>query len=223
MSLTFFNILISKKEYFCILYAYMNKINYNPSFGSLIHVSKIAYAREIVNKFDMPNIDYPWTIFQAKYLKNGYSEEASYCTMGVIKNEFGNGFMFHLQPGATPNNKIFENLKRACINLKYSNPLTGILIGGNATYKPSKELYNSLSSMFKELNVKYSALLGQNDLSLNHRVLPYSNLLFSGPQDKYIICPVANRYSFYDFSKNSNIHEFFDTVNIRKGDTLKLG
>ena len=40
------------------------------SFGSIIQVSKLAYAREVVDKLDMPNIKAPWTIYQSKYLKN---------------------------------------------------------------------------------------------------------------------------------------------------------
>ena len=78
-----------------------NTISSKISFGSIIQVSKLAYAREVVDKLDMPNIKAPWTIYQSKYLKYGLSEEASHCTMGVIKNEFGDGFMFHLRPGAS--------------------------------------------------------------------------------------------------------------------------
>lgn len=201
----------------------MNTINHKISFGSTIHISRIAYAREVVNKLGLPSVDAPWTIADAKYLKAGFSEDASHCTMGVIKNEFGDGFMFHLRPGASKLNAIFENLQKAKNNLKYANNLTGFLLGGTSGYKYSKEQYQTLQSMFKELNIKYSALLGQNDINSKFNILPYCNLYFNGTQDKYVVCPVANRFNSITFSKMREIYELFDTVIIRKGDEVKLG
>ena len=201
----------------------MNTINQKISFGSTIQISRIAYAREVVNKFGLPSIDAPWTIGDAKYLKSGFSEEASHCTMGVIKNEFGDGFMFHLRPGASKPNAIFENLKKAKNNLKYASDLTGFLLGGNAGYKYSKHQYQILQSMFNELGIKYSALLGQNDIKARFNILPYCNLYFNGGQDKYVVCPVANSFGQITFSKMNEIYELFDTVIIRKGDEIKLG
>lgn len=199
-----------------------NTISPKVSFGSIIQVSKLAYAREVVDKLDMPNIQAPWTIYQSKYLKYGLSEEASHCTMGVIKNEFGNGFMFHLRPGASSLKKIFEHLHKAVMNLKYGKDLTGILVGGNSGYKPSKEQYQSLQSMFKELNIKYSALLGQNDVISPFPVLPYCNLYFNGNQDKYIICPVANSIKSLHIPNMNELNKYFDTIIINKNDKLKL-
>lgn len=199
-----------------------NNISISPSFGSLLHISKLAYAREAMTKLDMPNIDAPWTIYQAKYLKTGISENASHCTMGVIKNEFGDGFMFHLRPGASSLNKIFENFQKAVFNLKYGKDLTGLLLGGNAGYKASKDQYLALQSIFKELNIKYSALLGQNDYKSPFHTLPYCNLYFNGGQDKYVICPIANSYAPLSLKKMKKLYELFDTVIIRNGDNIKL-
>ena len=141
-----------------------NKSNYNPNFGSTIRFSKLAYAKNLaLNAFNKTNdIPYPWKIEQSKYLRLGHSEDASYCTMGVIKNSSGGGFMFHLRPGATRYNVIQENLQRAVENLTQNaeKTLTGLLIGGSCEYKGSVELYQHLQSMFKELNIKYSAFLG---------------------------------------------------------------
>lgn len=201
----------------------MNNYNYpKVSFGSTIHISKLAYAREVVKNLKLPNIDAPWTIYDAKYFKAGYSENASYCTMGVIKNEFGDGFMFHLRPGSSKLDKIFKSLQLAAQNLKYGKPLTGILVGGNANYKPSTELYNNLQSIFNELNIKYSALLGQNEKNCITPRPPYCNLFFNGPLDKYVICPQSTIPQKTKSSKLKELYELFDTIIINKNDNLKL-
>lgn len=197
-----------------------NTINNTISFGSRIQVSRLAYANEIIKKLNIPSIDAPWTIYQSKYLKNGYSEDASYCTMGVIKNEFGDGFMFHLRPGASSIKKIFEHLFKAVGNLKYSKNLTGILVGGNADYKPSAHLYTNLQSMFKELNIKYSALLGQKNQQQYYPNLPYCNMFFDGLQDKYIIYSSRLSNTPSQISKMHKIYDIFDTVIINKNDNI---
>ncbi len=201
----------------------MNNYNYPKiSFGSTIHISRLAYAKEVVKNLKLPSIDAPWTIYDAKYFKIGYSEYASYCTMGVIKNEFGDGFMFHLRPGSSKLDKIFKSIQKATQNLKYANPLTGILVGGNANYKPSIELYNTLQGMFKEFNIKYSALLGQYKKNHITPVPPYCNLYFNGPLDKYVICPQQTTPQKTKSSKLKELYELFDIIIINKNDNLKL-
>ena len=199
----------------------------NPSFGSSIRISQIAYAKKILdNTFCTNNcIAHPWTIYQSKYLTKGYSEDASYCTMGVIKNQYGNGFIFHLRPTAEFN-KIIENIQRATENLRIKNhpdsPLTGLLVGGSNLYKPSKNFYNSLISLFKELNIKHSAFLGQKENPMRSNHPPFCNLIFDGNADEYIISPFAKENHNGKLKTLKDLQEFFETVIIRKDDTVKF-
>ena len=199
---------------------------YNLSFGSAIRFSKIAYVKNSMSKlFNSENdITYPWRIEQSKYLKLGHSEDASYCTMGVIKNSSGGGFMFHLRPGATRYDIIREHLKRAVANLTSNseNKLTGLLIGGSCENKGSVELYQQLQSMYKELNVKFSAFLGQTENKYLSSEPPHCNILFDGIKDEYIICPFAKRNHKEQLNSLSDLHNYFKTVIIRKGEDVKF-
>lgn len=200
--------------------------NYKPSFGSKIRFSKLAYAKNIAsNIFNKENdIPYPWKIEQSKYLKLGHSEDASYCTMGIIKNSNGGGFMFHLRPGATRYNIIQEHLQRAVKNLTQNSEknLTGLLIGGSCEYKGSIELYQQLQSMFKELNIKYSAFLGQKENKYLSSKPPFCSILFDGKNDEYIINPCAQGNHKEQLNTLRDLDNYFKIITIRKGDEIKF-
>lgn len=196
----------------------MNKVNPNPSFKSLIRVSNLAYAKSIQQNKLMPCVDYPWRISDSKYLTKGYSEGASYCTMGVIKNEEGEGFLFHLRPGASKLKDIKDYIAKAARQLQRQEPLTGILVGGNKSYKPSKDLYQSLIDIFEELNIKFSALLGQKNIITYNQNVPSCNLYFDGKSDKYAI--YSNIFEDKRY-KDKPLEEIFDIIQINKRDAVE--
>lgn len=197
----------------------MSTTNKIPSFGSTINISKLNYLKAVQKK--LPEVGYPWTIYESKYLKEGYSDSASYCTMGVIKNSEGNGFLFHLRPRVSPPKDIYTNLNRAArILRKNVKELTGILIGGGCDYKPSKTQYEMLESMFKELQIKYSAFLGQKPTLNVAGKIPYSNIYFNAPKDNYILCPLANPFQTKTHFTIKDLNELYDKIILRKGDAL---
>jgi len=203
----------------------MNKVNntkYTPAFGSLIHISQKAYRRAPLKKlYNIEQyIDSPWSIYDSKYFKEGYTDDASFCTIGVLKNDFGDAFMFHLRPNQDIN-YVYNNLEIAAENLKRQNrKLTGLLTGGNASYKPSVRMYEMLQEIFKILKIDFSALLGQRKPGKKFPDVPTTNLYYNGEQDKYVLSLVN--------AKNIDIHgmnylkKYFSIVDIRKDDKIKF-
>lgn len=198
----------------------MTQINKQQSFGSLIRVSKLGYLRATINRPDLKEktVGFPWDIYQSKYLREGYSEDASVCTMGVIKNEAGDGFMFHLRPHSSPIETVYENIRRAAQNLKISDKnLTGLLVGGHSQIFP--DFYKSIQSLFKELNIKYTAFLGQK---CKDGSISYSHMYYNGAKDEYIIFPVGRNSEYKKQLKMSDLEKFYQTIVIRKGDKVKF-
>lgn len=199
----------------------INKINSNPSFGSMIRISPKAFkeATALLSKNDGPN-NVPWHIFDAKYLKKGYANCASYSATGVIKNADGDAFMFQAGPNENLCN-LLENLDIAADNLKRPNQkLTGFLIGGNASYEPSLMLTEALQKIFNALNIKYSALLGQKIPSKRFPIVPGSDLYFNGAKNKYIVNFVND--ANVEIHNRKDLEKYFDTIKIDSSDNLKF-
>lgn len=200
----------------------INQINSRPAFGSLIHISNKAYKAAPLSNLYMKGkcIDFPWTIFDSKYLKEGFTLDASYCTIGVIKNNDGDAFMFHLRPSQDINT-AYLHLAIAASNLKRRNKkLTGILAGGNTTYKPSVKMYENLQKIFNSLKIDYSALLGQRNKSKKYLYAPTTNVYYNGEHDKYILSLVNRRN--IDIKSMQSLKKYFDIVKIRKDDNIKF-
>lgn len=201
----------------------INKINSNPSFGSVIRISPKAFKRAASDALasNGVRIHMPWNIYDAKYLKKGYTDGASYSTIGVIKNTDGDAFMFQ----ASPNEKvceILENLDLASDNLKRhpKQILTGLLIGGNTHYEPSLMLTESLQKIFNALNIRYSAFLGQKLPGKKFPIVPASDLYYNGAKNKYIVNFVNDANA--EIHNKKDLEKYFDTIKIDSGDTLKF-
>ena len=200
----------------------INKITSEPSFGSLIQISQKAYHSAPLSRLYKSGkyIDSPWSIFDSKYFTEGYTDDASYCTVGIIKNADGDGFMFHLKPNQDIN-LVYNNLDIATKNLQRPRQnLTGLLVGGNASYKPSVRLYGMLQEIFKLLKVDYSALLGQKQASPKFPKIPTSNLYYNGVDDRYAL-GLVNKDNLEIYGMKY-LKRYFDTIRIRKGDKIKF-
>ncbi len=200
----------------------INKIKTEPSFGSLIQISQRAYNAAPLRRLYRSGkyIDSPWSIFDSKYFKEGYTDDASFCSAGVIKNSDGDGFMFHLKPNQDLN-LVYENLEIATENLQRPRQkLTGLLVGGNVDYKPSVRLYEMLQEIFKQLKIDYSALLGQKQASPKFPKIPTSNLYYNGVDDRYAL-GLVNKDNLEIYGMKY-LKRYFDTIRIRKGDKIKF-
>lgn len=200
----------------------ISKLNSNPTFGSLIYVSPKAFKKATNNLLAKNGVclHMPRNIYDTKYLKTGWTDNASYSTIGVIKNTDGDAFMFQANPNDNVCN-ILERLDNAVDNLKRPNQkLTGLLIGGNPHYELSTLLNESLQKIFKALNINYSALLGQKLPGKKFPFVPSCDLYYNGAKNKYIVNFVNDVDAKIHNTKDLAKH--FDIVKIAATDKLKF-
>lgn len=162
-----------------------NKLNFKANIE--IVAAKAEFERLPLNflKDGGQYVGYPWTIYQsAKFLKEGFTDNASVCTEGFIQNG-KNGFIFHLQPenSANSNATIARKFKDAADQLKNQNgELSAFLTGGNPLYGESWKLYEFITKLLRDdFKIPFSSIWG-------HRKSENTDLYASALSQRYVVC-----------------------------------
>jgi hypothetical protein len=181
-----------------------------PNFKAKIRFSQGAY-----NKLDLRTmakegryIGSPWLMEDSKILKEGFSNEASICTIGFIKPQGAQeGYLFHSFPRSNPFDKVKEIIIPVIRKFRETgNPLEGILVGANFEHKKSLEQAKNFMGLFDEFGVQYSAFLAQRPYEnpFNYRLrtdYPRVDMFVSAPKDEYIISSSFEPILFDDPAK----------------------
>lgn len=160
------------------------------NFRSNIIVSSSEFSAKpltrLINKKKC--ISYPCTIQTAGFFDDeAFTPGAITCTSGFLKARGGKKFfMFHLNPENSSNSwteieKGFLNAKQELIG-KGAEILEGFLLGAYSSQDFSMALAKNLIDFFrgKEMNVRFSALLGQKNM-------PFAHLHYLLPKNEAVV------------------------------------
>ncbi|MDD3436362.1 MAG: hypothetical protein PHC64_04325 [Candidatus Gastranaerophilales bacterium] len=209
-------------------------VNFNSSFnkcsfGTRIVVSERAFRELPIDELKRAGkySGYPWGIAESFIAADGYTDEASNCTMVCLMPEKGpKGFLSHLSPTYIEQFEEMETRIREVVKEltelpeNRSRKISGILIGGRCQlysddYNRSKDLYSRLLYLFKKLHLDFTAILGRlqgDDFEGGH-----ANLYFSVPQ-KHVVISILP----YNTAPRSTreLGSQFDIVHISRNDEI---
>ncbi len=172
---------------------------------------------------NMPKSKYAgWNINLACLGKDGYTDKATVCTMGVLKPANKNfGFLFHLLPDTLSFKKSREELLKkieAFYRIGKGRAPEGILVGGCSTHDRSKTQYLNLLELFRENKIKFSAFLGQKPRHDGfYEANGFSALTFFARDKKYVIQSTLHDN---EVRTRAQMFEHFDIIQLAKQDQL---
>lgn len=189
------------------------------NFNSKIIVSNKLYKEKVKDTDQRYSIEYPWSTRQSFFAKEGYTENASVCTIGLISNQ-EEAYFFHLAPqdGVNPFKRVEYQIIQAAKKLSTNNKkLRGFIAGAQAKDKLSMEKNKKIKDLYKILNIDFTSIVGVSNSSL-------TDVYYSIDNDEIVISTseaFVNKYPA-NISSKKQLNKFYKEVNIREGDTISF-